>query len=181
MIRASVNLMVAGAVISYATSYKLPLSTTYVTFMVAMGSSFADMAWGRESAVYRVSGVLTVIGGWFLTAVTIFIIAGVFAVVMFKFYFIGGLAVAGLIVFVFWKNHHIHQQRSEAFNEDRVYNISEVHDIEHALAQVLDHTTHLIQETRESLNNSLEGLFTLNETLLRSESGRGKKIQSPFA
>ena len=67
-VRASTNLMVAGILISIATSYKLPLSTTYVTFMVAMGTSLADRAWDRESAVYRVAGVLNVIGGWFFTA-----------------------------------------------------------------------------------------------------------------
>ncbi len=73
MVRASVNLMVAGILISIATSYKLPLSTTYVTFMVAMGTSLADKAWGAESAVYRVAGVLNVIGGWFLTAFSAFL------------------------------------------------------------------------------------------------------------
>jgi phosphate/sulfate permease len=77
MIRASVNLMVAGVLIAIATSMKLPLSTTYVTFMVAMGTSFADRAWGRESAVYRVAGVLNVIGGWFGTALGAFIAAGI--------------------------------------------------------------------------------------------------------
>ena len=77
MIRASVNLMVAGVLISIATSMKLPLSTTYVTFMVAMGTSLADRAWGRESAVYRVSGVLNVIGGWFGTALGAFIASGI--------------------------------------------------------------------------------------------------------
>ncbi len=76
MIRASVNLMVAGVLIAIATSMKLPLSTTYVTFMVAMGTSLADKAWGRESAVYRVAGVLNVIGGWFGTALGAFIAAG---------------------------------------------------------------------------------------------------------
>ncbi len=69
LIRGSVNLTVAALLISLATSLKLPLSTTYVTFMVAMGSALADRAWGRESAVYRITGVLTVIGGWFLTAI----------------------------------------------------------------------------------------------------------------
>ena len=72
MVRAAVNLMVAGVLISIATSYKLPLSTTYVTFMVAMGSSLADRAWGRESAVYRVAGVSSVIGGWFFTLLSHF-------------------------------------------------------------------------------------------------------------
>jgi phosphate/sulfate permease len=77
LIRASVNLMVAGILIAIATTMKLPLSTTYVTFMVAMGTSFADRAWGRESAVYRVSGVLNVIGGWFATAFGAFIASGI--------------------------------------------------------------------------------------------------------
>ena len=75
MVRAAVNLMVASILISIATSYKLPLSTTYVTFMVAMGTSLADRAWGTESAVYRVAGVLNVIGGWFMTAIIAFLAA----------------------------------------------------------------------------------------------------------
>jgi phosphate/sulfate permease len=79
LIRASVNLTVATLLISLATSLKLPLSTTYVTFMVAMGSSLADRAWGRESAVYRVTGVLTVVSGWFLTALAAFTLSGIFA------------------------------------------------------------------------------------------------------
>lgn len=78
-IRASVNLVTASILIASATSLKLPLSTTYVTFMVAMGTSLADGAWDRESAVYRVSGVVTVIGGWFLTALTAFLFAFVIA------------------------------------------------------------------------------------------------------
>jgi Na+/phosphate symporter len=75
LIRATVNLTVASLLIATATSLKLPLSTTYVTFMVAMGTSLADRAWGRESAVYRITGVLTVISGWFLTALIAFLIA----------------------------------------------------------------------------------------------------------
>lgn len=78
-IRASVNLVVASILISLGTSLKLPLSTTYVTFMVAMGTSLADRAWGRESAVYRISGVFTVIGGWFMTALVAFSVAGFIA------------------------------------------------------------------------------------------------------
>ena len=66
--RASVNLLLASLLIALGTSLKLPLSTTYVTFMVAMGTSLADHAWGRESAVFRITGVLSVIGGWFITA-----------------------------------------------------------------------------------------------------------------
>lgn len=84
MVRASVNLVVASILIAFGTSLKLPLSTTYVTFMVAMGSSFADGAWGRESAVYRVTGVLSVIGGWFITAIVAFSASFLVALIMLK-------------------------------------------------------------------------------------------------
>ena len=68
MVRAAVNLVLSGLLIIIGTTMKLPLSTTYVTFIVAMGTSLADRAWGRESAVYRITGMLSVIGGWFITA-----------------------------------------------------------------------------------------------------------------
>lgn len=82
LIRGSVNLVLAGALIALGTSLKLPLSTTFVTFMVAMGSSLADRAWGRESAVFRITGVISVIGGWFLTAGAAFIGAGIIVAAM---------------------------------------------------------------------------------------------------
>ena len=92
-IRASVNLLVASVLIALGTSLKLPLSTTYVTFMVAMGTSLADRAWGRESAVYRISGVFAVIGGWFLTAVVAFTVAAIIAMII----SVGGM----FMIFVF--------------------------------------------------------------------------------
>lgn len=82
LIRGSVNLVLAGALIALGTSMKLPLSTTFVTFMVAMGTSLADKAWGRESAVFRITGVISVIGGWFLTAGAAFIGAGIIVTAM---------------------------------------------------------------------------------------------------
>lgn len=82
LIRGSVNLVLAGALIALGTSLKLPLSTTFVTFMVAMGTSLADRAWGRESAVFRITGVMSVIGGWFLTAGVAFIGAGILVLAM---------------------------------------------------------------------------------------------------
>ena len=85
LVRASVNLMIASVLISVATSLKLPLSTTYVTFMVAMGSSLADRAWGSESAVYRVAGVLNVIGVWFMTALSAFTAAAIMAFILYIF------------------------------------------------------------------------------------------------
>jgi len=90
MIRASVNLVLSGLLIAVGTSLKLPLSTTYVTFMVAMGSSLADRAWGRESAVFRVTGVLSVIGGWFITAGAAFVLCFLVTLIM---YFGGNIAV----------------------------------------------------------------------------------------
>ncbi|WP_010177769.1 inorganic phosphate transporter [Aquimarina agarilytica] len=95
-VRAAVNLMVAGVLISIATSMKLPLSTTYVTFMVAMGTSLADRAWGSESAVYRVAGVLNVIGGWFFTAFSAFTAAAILAFLI----HLGGPAVIAVLLFV---------------------------------------------------------------------------------
>jgi len=95
LIRASINLAVAGILISIATSMKLPLSTTYVTFMVAMGTSLADRAWGRESAVYRVAGVFKVIGGWFATALVAFTFAGILTYLI---YLGQGAAIAILLI-----------------------------------------------------------------------------------
>lgn len=95
MVRASVNLVVASVLISIGTNMKLPLSTTYVTFMVAMGTSLADRAWDRESAVYRVAGVLNVVGGWFVTAIVAFTAAALFGAII---YFGGTIALAVLII-----------------------------------------------------------------------------------
>lgn len=96
MLRACINLVVASILISIATSYKLPLSTTYVTFMVAMGTSLADRAWQRDSAVYRVAGVLSVIGGWFLTAITAFIVSGIIVTLI----YVGGPQAIAIILFI---------------------------------------------------------------------------------
>ena len=96
MLRASVNLTVASILISVATSYKLPLSTTYVTFMVAMGTSLADGAWRKDSAVYRVSGVVNVITGWFLTALIAFIVSGIIVSIA----YIGGIEAIAIILFI---------------------------------------------------------------------------------
>lgn len=112
ILRASVNMFVASILIAFATSLKLPLSTTYVTFMVAMGTSLSDRAWGRESAVYRITGVITVIGGWFFTAFSAFTVAFIFA------WFIswGGITAAVIaiaIAFVFViRTHYLHKKLS---------------------------------------------------------------------
>ena len=119
LIRASVNLVVASILIAFATSLKLPLSTTYVTFMVAMGTSLADKAWGRESAVYRITGVLSVISGWFFTAFSAFTVA--FILAMFfswgGFFAIAIMAIiAGIVIF---RTHLIHKKREDHKSENQ--------------------------------------------------------------
>ena len=99
LVRASVNLVLAGLLIALGTSLKLPLSTTYVTFMVAMGTSLADRAWGRDSAVYRITGVLSVIGGWFITAGAAFTICFFVALVLHYGGNISIIALIGIAVF----------------------------------------------------------------------------------
>ena len=114
LIRASVNLTASSILISFATSLTLPLSTTYVTFMVAMGSSLADRAWGRESAVYRVTGVLTVITGWFFTAFIAFSVAMLVALAI---SFGGKLAVVAILAITAYamvKTHFVHKKKYEA-------------------------------------------------------------------
>ncbi len=118
MIRASVNLTVASILIAIGTSLKLPLSTTYVTFMVAMGTSLADRAWGRDSAVYRITGVLTVIGGWFFTAFSAFTAAFIFANLI---NWLGGYAIFGLLVLAIFfvvRSHIAHKRKNEAINTE---------------------------------------------------------------
>ena len=113
MIRASATLVVASILISFATSLKLPLSTTYVTFMVAMGTSLADRAWGSESAVYRVTGVISVIGGWFFTAFSAFVSAFIMAL-LFSYFGIPAVGIAVLLViFVIYRTHFLHKKRIE--------------------------------------------------------------------
>ncbi len=120
MLRASVNLTVAAILISIATSYKLPLSTTYVTFMVAMGTSLADKAWGRDSAVYRVSGVINVIFGWFLTAITAFLVSGIIVSLI----HIGGVQAIAIILFIILviigKNFIKHRNEEVEIDKDKI-------------------------------------------------------------
>lgn len=123
LVRAAVNLVLAGLLIAIGTSLKLPLSTTYVTFMVAMGSSLSDRAWGRDSAVFRITGVLSVIGGWFLTAGAAFTICFFVALII---HFGGTVAIVlliGLAAFtlirsqVLFKKKNLKGKENETFKE----------------------------------------------------------------
>ncbi len=177
LIRASVNLMVASAVISWATSMKLPLSTTYVTFMVAMGTSFSDRAWGRETAVYRVTGVLTVIGGWFMTALIAFTVAFCFAGLI---YFTDGAGVAFLVVLcglVVYRSHRVHGKRSQEKERDKVFNLHRIENSSQATTVTFEHMAHLLREIRESLDISFEALFKQEVGVLEQERKKPKRTQ----
>ena len=113
IVRAAVNLVIASMLITFGTNHKLPLSTTYVTFMVAMGSSLADRAWSRESAVFRVTGVLSVIGGWFITAGVAFITCALVALCMWYGGFIIQFLFMALVVFMLWRSNRQYKKKSE--------------------------------------------------------------------
>ena len=113
MIRATVNLTTSALLIAMATSLKLPLSTTYVTFMVAMGTSLADHAWGRDSAVFRITGVLSVIGGWFITAGAAFTICFFVASIIHFGGTVAILALIGLAVFMLIHSQVMYKKRKE--------------------------------------------------------------------
>lgn len=116
LVRASVNLVLGGLLIAVGTSLKLPLSTTYITFMVAMGTSLADRAWGRESAVYRVTGVISVIGGWFVTAGAAFILGALVAAIM---YYGGIVAMYVMIALVIYLLVHSHIKYNKKKKEEQ--------------------------------------------------------------
>ena len=113
MVRASVNLVVASVLIAIGTSLKLPLSTTYVTFMVAMGTSLADNAWDRENAVYRISGMFAVIGGWFLTAMAAFTMAFIIVYIFNYLSFLGVFLMIAISIYLVYRSHKYHKKKTE--------------------------------------------------------------------
>lgn len=121
MVRASVNLVLSGLLIIIGTTMKLPLSTTYVTFIVAMGSSLADRAWGRESAVYRITGMLSVIGGWFITAFVAFIICAFVTIIMFYTSFVGMFAFIAIAVFLLIRSNIRYAKKEKNEKQDDVF------------------------------------------------------------
>lgn len=121
LVRASVNLVLAGLLIALGTSLKLPLSTTYVAFMVAMGSSLADRAWGRESAVFRVTGVLSVIGGWFITAGAAFIICFIVTLIMFYGGIVAMMVMIGVAVLMLVRSNIRYRNKLKNEQQDDLF------------------------------------------------------------
>jgi phosphate/sulfate permease len=152
-LRASVNLVVASILIAYATSMKLPLSTTYVTFMVAMGTSLADRAWGRESAVYRITGVVSVIGGWFLTAFSAATIAFIMATILM---FGGNYAIFVLVLFAAFM---VYRTRVITKKQDSETNLYSEMEIEEVNGEILSEK--VLEKCRSSVSGVLKDISKL--------------------
>ncbi len=188
MVRASVNLVLASVLIVIGTNYKLPLSTTYVTFMVAMGTSLADGAWGRDSAVFRVTGVLSVIGGWFLTAGIAFVSC---ALVCLLFYFGGFIAMFALMIlaaFIVVKGNITYRKKKLEDKDALLASIMHSHDAEIVWDLLRKHISHTQSDTcrftAEQYNRILDGLTTENlkglratQLLLKDKQEELKKVR----
>ena len=204
LVRASVNLVLAGLLIAVGTSMKLPLSTTYVTFMVGMGSSLADRAWGRESAVYRVTGVVSVIGGWFITAGAAFILAALVATIMYY----GGLPamfiMIAIVIYILIHSHISYNKKQKGDKEDNKMQVimtsqdtNEVWDmLKLHTAETLSHTLSFSAETYKRmfeafskddprpLKGSLSKIIdekNLMKKMRRAETRGMQRIEQPLA
>lgn len=176
LVRASVNVVLSGLLIAVGTSLKLPLSTTYVAFMVAMGSSLADRAWGRESAVYRITGVLSVIGGWFITAGAAFTICFIVALLI----HVGGIAamaaMVGLAVYMLIRSHLTYRKKmkKEAMQQEvdsTISKLRETTDKREALSLFREHSReelcNVLNFASDAFSRSVHGFMDENLRELR--------------
>ncbi len=177
-IRASVNLVVAAILISIATSYKLPLSTTYVTFMVAMGTSLADKAWGSDSAVYRVAGVINVIGGWLLTALIAFTASGIIATILYYLGKSGLFILVVVVVFVLTKNYFAHQNRRKLEIEEERLDIVESKSIKGVIFESSKNISNFTKRANKLILKILEGIGTQDLNILKDNKNFVKKLKS---
>ncbi len=171
-VRASINLVIASILISSATALKLPLSTTYVTFMVAMGTSFADGAWDRESAVYRISGVITVIAGWFLTAISAFTASFSIALMFFNFGTPAMLIMMAVVVFVIFKTNFAKPKTTET-----VASVIEAKgDNRKILSAVSAAVPNFFDYNVECIRRCLDNFFADNEMQLRRARNKASSL-----
>ncbi len=174
VVRGSVNLMVASILISIATSYKLPLSTTYVTFMVAMGTSLADRAWGSESAVYRVAGVLNVIAGWFGTAIIAFVAAGTIAyLINISELMIAVLLFVAIIIMI---RHYTNGKSNGSNIIDEALVIAESSSLQGVIHESAKNIAKLIKRGNKVYNNTVEGLSKQDLSLLDKNNKQINKL-----
>lgn len=176
MIRAAVNLMVASLLISFATSLKLPLSTTYVTFMVAMGSSLADRAWGSDSAVYRVAGVLNVIGGWFLTAMVASLIAGTLAFIIYTVGEVSLIVLFTLAIVLIIRTYIKSKKEAAVFKEDEILKRAESTSIQGIIEESSDNVSTIMKRSAKVYSATLEGLAKQDTKKLRNAKKYTEKL-----
>ena len=176
MVRAAVNLMVASVLISLATSMKLPLSTTYVTFMVAMGSSLADRAWGAESAVYRVAGVLNVIGGWFFTAIIAFVAAATI-VVLINIHvpsMVGVLLLIAILLLV--RNYIAHNKKGKELKAEDRLNKTESSSVQGVIHESAKNIANVVKRGNRIYTNAINGLAKQDLSLLKKNKKQVVKL-----
>lgn len=186
LLRASVNLVVSSALIALGTSLLLPLSTTYVTFMVAMGTSLSDGAWDRESAVYRITGVFSVIGGWFFTAISAFILSFILASLFFYGGTIAIFAMIAVAVFMAYRTHRIHMKKEETEKvskaEEEAVNPGNMKEfcIKNAHEVFIKATTYYNQIVTGTANADISKFRDIrkNITLMQKEARMQRKIVS---
>ena len=175
-IRASVNLVVAAILISVATSYKLPLSTTYVTFMVAMGTSLADKAWGSESAVYRVAGVINVIGGWLMTALIAFTASGIIVSMLYYFEEVGLIVLVILVGYVLTKNYFLHKERRIKEIEEEELEMIESKSIKGVIFESSKNITKFSKRINKLFLKTFEGLGSKDISTLKENQTTVSKL-----
>ena len=160
-IRAAVNLVLAGALVALGTSLKLPLSTTYVTFMVAMGTSLADRAWGRESAVFRITGVLSVIGGWFITAGVAFILCFLVSIALYFGSFVAMMVAISLAIFLLIRSHLNYRKNTTEGEADKLFTrIVHCDDKEECWALLREYVNQTIKAHVRMVTDDYETLTT---------------------
>jgi phosphate/sulfate permease len=168
LVRASVNMAVASMLIALGTSLKLPLSTTYVTFMVAMGSSLADRAWGRESASYRIAGVFSVIGGWFFTAFSAFFTSAILALVLINFKLFGLIFIAAMVGLFVLYTHIIHKKaRLKKIQTEAVTNSIDL-TTDKALSKTANQLASSLRNIADAYSISIDGLLTENKDKIKN-------------
>lgn len=176
LVRASVNLIMAAVIISFATSLKLPLSTTYVTFIVAMATALPDRAWGRESAVYRVSGVLTVIGGWFFTAIIGTFVAMILAAVLFYGGILATVFLLSLSVFLIIRSAITHKNREKEQEQDEKQQNTKDNSIESNLEGIFDEISNYFNNVISIIDMIYNGISGYELKSLHKSKKKAKKI-----
>jgi len=177
LIRASINMVVASILIAYGTSQKLPLSTTFVTFMVAMGSSFADQAWGRESAVYRVAGVINVIAGWLVTAIVALLASGLLAFILYHTGMAGPLVLTVVAAFLLIRSHVVFARKEKEEKADNRLLEEKQLSIHQAVQESKKNTAQALKTIKQVVTQSLRALQKEDPDLLRKTRNELEKLK----